>query len=250
MAKINEATRVSGLNFNVKTTHKWLSKHYSNHYNKEYNETTKIINAHFALTGIEEVLCHSIVSYVCQKACKNKGGIYTITEEQMLDSIKMSPEYDYLFGRVINKYDTNINYINELMLKEESVETLIKLACSQGGNSSTNFEYGAYNLLMYLLLQNRILLANTAYQMMMYGKKSSVDFRAITLSVNIFYKDKSVLYNDITKKLEEISRLLKNRKEPKEKKEVKKEVKEIKEEEEEEEEDEEEEDEEEEEEDE
>lgn len=218
-----------GLIFNVRNTHKWLSSYFDRHNDKEYinamliqkNKSdgnqkltlkTKLSNSHYALTCIEEVLCISFLTLVSQKTKKNKAGMYNITEDQMIDCINSSPDFKYTFGNSIETYNTNYNYSCELLLKKENID---KLFSFHNSDTNTVLEHSAYNFLMFILLQNRILLANSSYQMMMYAKKLSIDYRAIMIAINIFYKEKSILYVSIKKKLEELSRLIKDKKDNK-----------------------------------
>ena len=70
--------------------------------------------------------------------------------------------------------------------KKESA-TVRSFIEKRSGNNNVQIDKYAYNLLMYLLLMNRVLLAECAFQMSQYAKKNSVDDRGILFSLKTVY---------------------------------------------------------------
>jgi hypothetical protein len=105
------------------------------------------------------------------------------------------------------RYDSSQDYAPSLSLKKADVLKFIEKFAFNGGNSDVQLSLDAYNFLMYLLLQNRILLADTAYQLMVHREKASVDFKAFAFGVNIHFK--GGLKKSLSKKLDEKYRICK-----------------------------------------
>jgi hypothetical protein len=159
-----------------------------------------------AITIVEEVLCLALLGLAGDKAKKEKSGLYTITDENLMDGIKLNSDYYHTFSRCLAKYDSGQTYSSSLNLSEPVVTKFIEEFGFTGGNTHIRLSSGAYNFLMYILLKNRILLADTAYQIMMHGKKYSIGYKCIETSVNIHYT--GTLKNMLVKKLDEKRKLV------------------------------------------
>jgi len=159
-----------------------------------------------AITIVEEVLCLALLGLAGDKAKKEKSGFYTITDENLMDGIKLNSDYYHTFSRCLAKYDSGQTYSTSLNLSEPVVTKFIEEFGFTGGNTHIRLSSGAYNFLMYILLKNRILLADTAYQIMMHGKKYSIGYKCIETSVNIHYT--GTLRNMLVKKLDEKRKLV------------------------------------------
>ena len=223
----NDATKRLDLHFNVVSTKKWLNTYLATHIDevymtflktrmekklkdgedKECIPKIKVLQAQAALTACDEVICLSLVNLTSDKVKKGDSGLYTVTAEHMMDCVRLNSNFDYTFSKFLNKYDSQQDYLPSLKLNMIEVKSFIEKFAFNGGNTNIQLDTSAYNFLMYILYQNRILLTDTAYQMMMYSKKPSVDFRAIQYAVNVHYK--GTLKNDIMKKVEEKWRLVK-----------------------------------------
>jgi hypothetical protein len=130
----------------------------------------------------------------------------------MINSVKLDKDFNSTFGRFLDNYDSHETYASQLTGMEKTNEKgtgVLDYVSSHGflgGSNSYHFEAGAYNFLMFIMLKNRILLAETAFQMVQYARKSSVDDRAVSFAVNTVYSGK--LRQTLFKKLEEISNLV------------------------------------------
>jgi len=159
-----------------------------------------------AITIVEEVLCLALLSLAGDKAKKEKSGLYTITEDNLMDGIKLNNDYYHTFSRYLAKFDSGQDYSASLNLSKTVVVKFIEEFGFTGGNTNIQLDSSAYNFLMYILLKNRILLADTAYQIMMHGKKYSIGYRCIETSVNVHYT--GTLKNLLVKKLDEKRKLV------------------------------------------
>jgi len=132
--------------------------------------------------------------------------LYEITEEQVLDNVKLNKDFNYTFGRFLDNYDNHENYAPQMGLARDAVTKFIETFAFNGGNSNVSLTDEAFNLLMFVMLKNRILLAETAFQMSQYAKKSSVDDRAILHAIKCHYS--GTLFQTVYKKTEEVSRVI------------------------------------------
>jgi len=212
----NKATAFAKLYFNVKSAHKWMNEYYTKYTiekkkskDDEGNESdgkVKILNSHYALTAADQVICLSLVNLASEKSKKATAGLYTITEENMLDNIKMNKDFNYTFGRFLDSYDSLGNYSPQMGLSKKAVMEFIETYAFNGGNTNINLDPRAFNLLMYIMLKNRILLAETAFQMILYAKKSSIDDRAILCAIKTIYTGQ--LGSTLYKKVEDVSKIV------------------------------------------
>lgn len=208
----NKATAFAKLYFNVKSTQKWLVEYYKRYTidrkkkdeDKGDDNRVKILNAHFALTAADQVICLSLVNLAADKSKKAAAGLYTITEENMIDNIKLDKDFNYTFLRFLDMYSPQENYAPQMGLTKDTVMKFIETYAFSGGNSNVNLDNQAFNVLMYIMLKNRIMLAENAFQMTSYAHKSSVDDRAIMYSLKTVYTGQ--LLQRMHKKVEDVSR--------------------------------------------
>jgi hypothetical protein len=239
---LNKDTKRANLHFNVKSVAKWLKEFYKNHNDSVYMDflakkkhdrkekerdnkkdknndddvdikTTemkiKILNAHFAITASEETLCLCLIELFAQKSKKNAfSGLYEITYEQMLNDLTHNNDFNYTFGKYLQKFDLHQLYIGSLYdLKDrKKVDEFIDKYAFKGSGNTHKIESNAHNFIMFLLLQNRIFLAKTAFQMIKYANKTSVDYKSVMLSLDINYQDK--LLKTIKANVEEKFRII------------------------------------------
>lgn len=241
----NKATALGGLKLNVKTVQKWLKEYYTRYpiekkkkevKEKENNKSDKddsdknnneekkekkvkkvkdpndpqyvnILNAQYAISAADHVLCILLVNLASEKSKKLTAGMYTITEENMVNSVKMDKDLNYTFGKFLDNYDTLETYAPQLKgfdgVGKKTVIHYITSHAFSGGNTNFHLEEGAYNFLMFILLKNRILLAEAAFYMTRYNSRSSVSDKAVICSTNIVYIGN--LKKTIMKKMETVS---------------------------------------------
>ena len=224
--KYNKETAYAGLNFNIKETKRWLAKFFKTNYNKDYVENlkkkrlekrakdnkdtdideerltrTNIKNAHFALGFVEEMLCIKLIDAASVNAKKSKVKSYTINEDDFINVILMDNDLKYTFSKHLNLYNKDEDYENTMKLTKKIIYKFIDVKSSMG--ISVLLEQHAVNFLLFILHQNRIMLATSAYNKMMYSKKSSVDFRGIMYSIFDHYNGKlrDLIYKKVDSKI-------------------------------------------------
>jgi hypothetical protein len=171
----------------------------------------KILGAHFILTASDQVICLELVNFASNRAPKGTAGLYTITEDNMLDTVRLNKDLNFTFGRFLDMYDMHADYASQLNLKYSTVSDFIDKFASGGGNTQIKLEHRAFNFLMYVMLKSRILLAETAHEMSKYARKTSVDDRAVLHALNTVYVGE--LLKTVFKKAEDVHCLVRGKKE-------------------------------------
>ena len=161
------------------------------------------MNAHFALTAADQVVCLALVNLAGAKSKKGEANMWTLTEDNMIDNVKLDKDFNFTFGKYLDSYSTNENYGSQMGLTRDNVTKFIELYAFSGGNSNINIEKQAYNFLMYIMLKNRIQLAESAFQMAVYAGKSSVSDKGILLSTKVMFT--GALGKSMHKKIEDVS---------------------------------------------
>lgn len=231
----NKDTEKANLHFNVKTTNKWLKEYFSSYTverkkknndndgdNKKTkkeeedqeikNNSIKMNGAQYALTAVDEVLCVEMANLAFGKTTKDKAGLYLIKEDLLLDSMKLNKDFAFSFGKFFDSYSSKEKYGKQLSIEKKDVLKLLETCAFSGGNTSVNLDDSAYNLMMYVVLKNRILVAETTYQMLLYSKKASIDGRAVIHSVRAIYCGTTELHKTLSRKAEATNALIKGEK--------------------------------------
>jgi hypothetical protein len=209
----NKQTAFAGFTFNVKHVHKWLSEYLKRYTykskDKDGNDTEqciKVLNGHFSIGATDHVLCLAIANLVASHSKKSTASLNTITEENIINSVRLDNDFSSTFGKFLDKYDSHETYGSQLNLNKKDVLDYISTHGFLGGSNSFHFESGAYNFLTFLMLKNRILLTETSVQLALYANKKSVDDRAILFALKTVYTGK--LFQSLYKRVEEISHLV------------------------------------------
>jgi hypothetical protein len=238
--KRTKATKDAGLYFNVNPVAKWLKNYYKQNFppitveakktgedekkedDKEDDEDKdegdkkgetsehgiKIRKAQFALSAVDQIICVALVNLVSDKLQKTKSGLFEISEEKILDSIKIDPDFSYTFENSLKKYDSEQDYSKMVDLPADIVTTFIEKFGFTGGNTNVHLTKQAFNLTMYIMLQSRIILASTSYWLMTYAHKGNISDWTISNSIKIRFRGK--LENALTIKVDEVSRIIRH----------------------------------------
>ena len=244
--KRNNATLSAKLQFNVKVTQRWLKKFFDNerYYvvkkvkneeekddkkktkkvkdvkntkkpkegteeeekNESYMTKVKILYAHFAITAADQVMCLHLVNVAGKKSKKGEAGLYTITEDNMLDAIKDDRDMKYTFSRYLDNYASQDDYTSQMNMKKEDVTNFIEKFSPSGGN--VKIDQGAFNVLMFVMYKNRIQLIETAFHMVVFAGKSSVNDKAVMQSIKTIHVGD--LANTMYKKVEDTSKIVRH----------------------------------------
>lgn len=229
----NKDTIRANLHFNVKTTNKWLREYYSSYAvekkkkkdkdekgkkqpdgdeQEKKDDSIKMNGGHYALTAVDEALCIEMANLAFGRTIKDKAGLYLIKEETVMDSMKLNKDFAFSFGKFFDAYSSKEKYGKQLGIEKKDVLKLLESCAFGGGNTSVNIDDSAYNLMMYVVVKNRILVAETAYQMLLYSKKASVDGKAIIHSVRAVYAGTTELHKTLSRKAEATNTLVKGEK--------------------------------------
>lgn len=170
-------------------------------------DTTKVpmSGLHYVLTAADQVLCTSLVSLAYDNASKGISGLYEITDEHIRTNIKLNNDFANVFERALSKFEPTQKYITQLIIPEEKLKQFIeKHAFNGGGNTNVHLSKQGFNLLCYIMLQNRIVIARNAYWSMVGCGRRQIKKSMMKCAVNSVHT--GPLLRDMIKKIEETLR--------------------------------------------
>lgn len=237
----NLATAFAGLHLNVETVKKWLKNYYDDYKverkqktapptqtpvqtekapakkgakaqettppptadtkPKVVSEKVMLNNANFALGAVEHSLCLGLVGLVYEKSKKGGAGLYTLSEQDLMTALESNREYNYTFGRLMFGYFTKQDYVTQLGFDKRDLVAYIEQYGFTGGNTSVNIG-GVLNLIAFLMLQSRTLLAETAYWSTIAKRGTTVSDRSILCAIPVVYQGQ--LKDTLFKKCEDV----------------------------------------------
>lgn len=200
----SSANRHFGLFFEISRTNKWLKTYYSNHIitlktiNGQENAKIRIFNVDSVLTAIDQTICLQLISLACEYATTDQ-----ITKNDVIDVIKVDKSFNYSFGKFLYCYDSVEPYYEHLNLRKKNILDFLSV-CDIDKNYV--IEDDALNFLMFIMLKNRIMVAETSFVLSQHAKKAMVNDRSVLFALKILYIDK--LYQDIYENVNRIITLM------------------------------------------
>jgi len=169
---------------------------------------TSIKNAHFALGFVEEILCVKLVDLASAKAKKSKVKTYIITEDDITNVLSLDAELTFTFGKYLTLYNRDEDYETTMKLSRKTLGKFIEAKSAMG--SSVQLDDHAMNILLFILHQNRVCLASSAYNKMMCSKKASIDYRSVMYSIFDHYtgKIRDLLFKKVDSKIKLFSNVV------------------------------------------
>ena len=237
----NNATRRAGLEFNVNRARDWLKEYYAKTTNcvivdkkskkskvdseedtkkkskssKEDSETEektsedstmKLRGPQYIVTCVDQILCNKILTLAFKRSKIGQGDMYRITEDNVRSVVEIDNDLKMTFGMYLEKYEESQDYGIQTKLEYDTVYNFLENHGYDGGFKNVKIEKKAYNYLMYLILNARIRLADSAYHMTLYGKKHTVNKEAMLHSIPGVFGGN--LKKDIYRKAEDIIKIL------------------------------------------
>jgi hypothetical protein len=192
-----------GLEFKEKPFRKWLKEHYSRQ-DKSFN----FKNSHYVLATVNQILTFNLLNGMSEYLKKTNHGFYDVKLDDMITYIKLTPFLNQTYNFIISRYDEHMDYQKQLCIDKKVFDEYITKNVFHD-NFRINLNKQSMNFLTYILVQTNILLANTGKQLAIFGNKKSISDLAIIHSLNIHFTGK--LLDDILKKYDSVSTLLKNK---------------------------------------
>ena len=201
---LNKETTLVGLTFNVKPYKAWLKKHY----NDKGRENVKILNAHYIMAAMNEVLVFNLVCGSSEMIQKQKTGLLDLTLERFMMYLNRTEHLLSTFNRFQSKYEPGFDYSKLISLDRKLFNKFIEKKCFHK-NDALNINQSTCNYLFYLVAQVNINCAEIAWIFSQFAKKTTVTGDGIRAAIKVLFAGK--LLTDIETKLEQISRTLKNK---------------------------------------
>ena len=205
---MNRDTTKVGLNFNVKKFKDFMKTHFSQVHD---TENTKVMNAHYMLAAVNEVTLFNLVTGVSHLFNKEKNGLQDLTLERLQNYVSSTDYLRESFSRFLHKYDSQLDYSKQLYVEKAKFDNYMMTHCLHS-NNTVHVNKDTRNYLCFLLVQLNSHLSTTAFTIARNLSKksvSTVNAQQMRASVDIMLTGK--LRDDVNKKLDEITTILKNK---------------------------------------
>lgn len=203
----NHTTMIAGCEFNVNMTKSWMVEYLSRYtvpmINKvtgeKFNKPVTVYKlAATALTGVDEVLTSTVLNLAGARVKKGPDGLIRITEENMMDIMRLDKNLCATFGHFIGDYDNTQKYQKEVDIKKADLTRFVETKCLNG-NSSVTLDPSAQNFLMFLIRKSRTLLTECAFQMSQCYNKTGISEKSIMYSIKIVFAPGTLQKNALIK---------------------------------------------------
>jgi hypothetical protein len=201
---LNKETISVGLMFNVKPYKKWLKTYYQN----TNRSSVKIMNAHYMMAAMNEILVFNLLNGASEMIQKQKTGLLDLTLERFMMYIQSTNHILTTFSQFHTRYEPGFDYIKLVPLEKTLLSRFIEKKCFHK-NDALNINKDTMNYICYLLTQTNTRCAEIAYVFSQYAKKTTVSGEGIKGAIQVFFNGKLLI--DIMTKLEQITRVLKNK---------------------------------------
>ena len=184
---LNKMTIKANLNFNVNSFKNWMKQKLKDDNKMFDNNGTptlpKFSGSHIALTAMNEKLCYMILEKVIERLTKDKTGIYNIRFQDLADVIKIEPNLRKNLFVYIDVFDSTLNYKDQYCIDEKTIKKYIDKVFS----ASIDITNDAFNFLVYLLLKSCIRIIDTAFIMIRYANRRSLNPNVILECVSVHF---------------------------------------------------------------
>jgi len=185
--QLNKMTIRANLHFNVNTFKNWMKQKLKDDNKMFDNNGTptlpKFSGSHIALTAMNEKLCYIILEKVIERLTKDKTGIYSIRYQDLSDVIKIEPVLRKNLFVYLDVYDSTLNYKDQYCIDEKTIKRYIDNVFS----ASIDITNDAFNFLVYLLLKSCIRIVDTAFIMIRYANRRSLNPNVILECVSVHF---------------------------------------------------------------
>jgi hypothetical protein len=171
-----------------------------------------ITRSHCVMSAIDQLMIITLVNIAEQKTKKALADLYTITEEILIDVIRLNRDYNYVFGKYLDNYNSKENYSSQLKIDKKNFKNILNNLAFDG-KSNVDVDKSGENFIMYIVLNNRIMLTETAFHMVQYAKKMCIDDKALSQAIKILYVGN--MAKIFLKKVEDVMNVITEEKESK-----------------------------------
>lgn len=185
--ELNKLTIKANLNFNVNSFKNWMKQKMIDDgklFPKDGKQCLpKFSGSHVALTAMNEGLCYIILEKTIERITKDKTGLYNITFKDISDVIRVDSDLKKYFGQYMDMYDNTLNYKNQYCISEKVIKKYIDKVFS----ASVDITNNAFNLLVYILIKTCVRIIDTAFIMISFAKKRTMNPNAVLHSVSVHF---------------------------------------------------------------
>jgi hypothetical protein len=185
--ELNKLTLKANLNFNVNSFRNWMKQKLIDDGKTFDNNGVKCLpkfsGSHIALTAMNEKLCQIILQKTIERLTKDKTGLYNIRFKDLSDVVKVDVDLKKNLYQYMDIYDGTLNYKDQYCIDGKCMKKYIDKVFS----ASVDISNDAFNLLVYLLLKTCVRIIDSAFIMIQFAKKRSLNPNVILGSMAIHF---------------------------------------------------------------
>lgn len=176
----NKITFDAGLRINVNSTRKNMTKYFSNQDIKK----PMFQGSHVALTALIETLCREIISNAEKYANKDAAGLKRITRQALKFSVCINEDLHEYYHWVMRFFKKEQIYSNQLSITKQEMKLI-----TNSIDESIILTPKAHNFLSFLLLNAYLDVLDTAFQLISFAKRKTLNSNSIIWAVKNRFND-------------------------------------------------------------
>jgi len=209
--KKNKSTEKSGLSFNVNTVRSKTKSYYESHRHviksksKESGEETSSIlmfsGGHFALTAALEAFCEYIFKQLLNHTEKDNTGLRNVGKKTLRYSILLDLSLEKYFSVELKYWNKDQTYQDQLPISKKDIDTVRNKV-----NKDLFLSDKSHNLFCFMLLKVYHDLIITAFNLVAYAGKKSLDAKSIKTAIE--FKFTNNIVNELVSKIQTVMNLV------------------------------------------
>jgi len=174
---VNQQTASAGLTLSVTAFKAWM---------KEYlGQPVKFSGGHIVITAVNETLWRYLIEQTLKEVTKDNAGLYTLTRPAVRNAILLNQDLKYFFGAQFEQFDQDMKYGSQYCIPHKVIAQFINEKCGK----NINYDDPTYQLFVFLLLKASSVLTTTAFEMMQYANRKSIDDRAVLAALKLHFNN-------------------------------------------------------------
>jgi hypothetical protein len=174
----NKLTIEAGLTFNV-TPFKQSCKTFATNNDHEMPKIGK--GSQVGLTSFNESLCKAILESALHQTEESKAGLKNFTEQNLKNSVLLNDDLASFFKGHLHLYDSTLDYSSQYCVTRKQLKAFVDKIFG----STFNLKVDGITFLTYLLVKASSVIMSTAFELISYAKKKTLDGQSILSAINI-----------------------------------------------------------------
>ena len=177
---VNQQTADAGLTLSVTAFRTWMKNFVSD---GDKSSSLKFSGGQIVLTSFNEILCKYIIEQALSDVGKDSAGLYTLTRPVLRNTVLLNNELAVFFQGRFDKYDQEMKYGSQYCINQKIMTSFINENCGK----NINYDDNTYHMIIFLLLKASSVITTTAFKMMQYAKRKTLDENAVITAIDIYF---------------------------------------------------------------